>query len=539
MTEPTPVDSEVIPPWAPGADPPSAPSDPEWERLDVRMLLVGPVEVVRQLAIPLIVALIGISSSQGSLTWYVMLPMLVVVVLIGFIPWLTTRYRVTETQFQQRKGLVSRKQLTAPLDRVRSVDLEASLLHRALGLTKVQVGTGVDDKRIELNSLAVPAADGLRRRLLAQRRAATAAAAAREHGAAQPHPWAADEHDGTQPTEVFEHSGDEEELARIDWAWLRFAPFSLSRLAIVAGAIGVLSQYGESLPFLDREHLDEASQWLLRIALPALLLASLIAAGLVWTAISVIGYIVQWWDLRLTRGQGAIRLTAGLFTTRSTSIEETRVRGVELIEPVLLRAVNGAELATLATGVGSGGVTKVLPPSPRDVCTDVGATILDDGAPLREPLVEHGPAARRRAHFRAQRAAIFLSALSIVATLVLDWSWWLPAMVTVVCLALGAASAEAEYAHLGHLLTRDHLTAGDGTWQRRRSVLERDGVIGWVVRESWFQRRRGLATLIATTAAGGERITVLDVPRDLALEVVTAVTPGAVAPFLSTMRAPD
>ena len=94
--------------------------------------------------------------------------MLAVPVLLGLLPWLTIRYRITDTQFQQRRGLLSRKQVTAPLERVRSVDLEASLLQRALGLAKVQIGTGVDETRIELNALSVAQAEELRDFLLAR-----------------------------------------------------------------------------------------------------------------------------------------------------------------------------------------------------------------------------------------------------------------------------------------------------------------------------------------------------------------------------------
>jgi len=52
---------------------------------------------------------------------------------------------------------------------VRSVDLEASLLHRILGLQKVQIGTGVDDDRITLDALATADAQALRTTLLTRR----------------------------------------------------------------------------------------------------------------------------------------------------------------------------------------------------------------------------------------------------------------------------------------------------------------------------------------------------------------------------------
>ena len=120
-------------------------------------------------------------------------------------------------------------------------------------------------------------------------------------------------------------------LARIDWSWLRFAPFSLSRLAVVAGAIGVLSQFGDSLPFLNEESLEDGWNWVLGFAIPLVVLVALVAGAIGWTLVSVLGYVVQWWNFVLAReAPGNLRLTAGLFTTRSTTVEEVRIRGVEL-----------------------------------------------------------------------------------------------------------------------------------------------------------------------------------------------------------------
>jgi putative membrane protein len=228
------------------------------------------------------------------------------------------------------------------------------------------------------------------------------------------------------------------------------------------------------------------------------------------------------------RQDGNLRLTAGLFTTRSTSIEEARVRGVLLSEPVLLRAVGGAELATLATGVGSGGVTRVLPPCPLPVARRVGAAVLEDQHPLTVPLVPHGPAARRRCHVRAQIPTV-VAGVGVVVVWLLPAPGWAAVVVAVAALLLaatGVATGTASYRHLGHALAPDHLVAGRGALQRSRTVLERDGIIGWVVQQSWFQRRAGLATLVATTAAGPESVVVADVPLTVAVRLAGAATPG-------------
>jgi putative membrane protein len=56
--------------------------------------------------------------------------------------------------------------------------------------------------------------------------------------------------------------------------------------------------------------------------------------------------------------------------------------------------------------------------------------------------------------------------------------------------------------------------------------LSASGVIGWNVRTSFFQRRAGLVTLTATTAAGRQAYRILDVPIRDALALAEVATPG-------------
>ncbi|WP_101523749.1 PH domain-containing protein [Nocardioides houyundeii] len=131
-------------------------------------------------------------------------------------------------------------------------------------------------------------------------------------------------------------------------------------------------------------------------------------------------------------------------------------------------------------------------------------------------------------------------AMLLVALTVLDRPWefrdlvpgWVPLALVLGCVAVAAACAEASYAHLGNALTERHLVAGSGITARNRTVLETDGIIGWVARQSLFQRRAGLVTLIATTAAGNERVVLRDVPHDRAMALVHGCTPAPLAPFL-------
>jgi putative membrane protein len=110
-------------------------------------------------------------------------------------------------------------------------------------------------------------------------------------------------------------------------------------------------------------------------------------------------------------------------------------------------------------------------------------------------------------------------------------SQWLalPAIVTV---AVAAMLAVDRYRSLGHALAGSALVTRQGSLDRRLDVLQCDGIIGWNVRESFFQRRAGLATLTATTAAGRQRYAVPDVPLSVALSLGNRAVPGLLGAFL-------
>jgi putative membrane protein len=80
------------------------------------------------------------------------------------------------------------------------------------------------------------------------------------------------------------------------------------------------------------------------------------------------------------------------------------------------------------------------------------------------------------------------------------------------------------------------LVARYGSLVRRRTALGAEAIIGWNLERSFFQRRAGLATLVATTAAGRQSYEVADVEVDEALRVAEALLPGLLEPFLAAPR---
>ncbi|HSL08272.1 MAG TPA: PH domain-containing protein [Pseudonocardiaceae bacterium] len=486
-----------------------------WQRLDARMLAVTPL---RQLAgfLPVIAVVLVIGAQQdlgGRI--YGLLVGVLVVVLAGVLRWLTTRYRITSERVELRSGLLFRNARSVPRDRIRSVDVTAGPVHRLFGLSVVTIGTGersegVESRELTLDAVSAAEADRMRQRLL---NAVDAGAAGPNHlGVSAP----------PAPTE----------LAALDWSWLRFAPLTVSSLVAVgavAGAVGQLvGEFGADVADLGgvRDQLSVAPLWL-GVSAVAVLVLVIALLG------SVLIFVEAWWGFRLVREPGGtLRIRRGLLTTRSVSLEERRVRGVEVVEPLLLRVGRGARTVAVATGLGgrrSHGRGTLLPPAPRDEAHRVsGAVLIEEPSPTRMTLRRHPPEALRRRLVRAVLPVLAGSAVLWLAPVPVWLAW-----ATLGLLPVTVLLAVDAYRNLGHALTSRYLVTRHGAGMRTTVALQRSGVIGWTVSQSFFQRRAGLVTVTATTAAGGGAYHVIDVRTADGLAVAEHAVPGLLTPFLN------
>lgn len=488
--------------------------DEQWRRLDPRMLLVHPVqEAVRFL--PALAAVFVTGRSSDRSPWWDV-GALALVVVLGMSRWFTTRYRIWGGQIELRKGVLFRSLLATPADRIRTVDITAPPWHRVLGLAKVQIGTasgGALAAPIVLDALAAPVAQQLRSELL--------------HRSSEPElPGSTPAPDGAALDDPAEHA--EVELLRFSPAWIRYAPLTTSGLVSALAIWGFSAQFAGDLA----PSIDQAVDVVVGLGVGLAIVLGLLVAVVGVCVLAVTAYILSFWDYRLTRHSGGtLHVRRGLLTVRATSLEEARLRGVEIGEPLGLRMAAAARLVAVTTGlsrVGAQDSSWLTPPAPAQVVTATALRVVADPQAITGALSQHGSAARRRRYVRAVVPALALAALAVG----LDRWVGLPLMVLVaafVPLLTAAWFAADRYAALGHLVTAEHIVARSGSITRRRDVLARRGVVGVVLRESFFQRRAGLATLVLTTAAGRQGYAVPDVPLERAEQLTGLLLPLAVA----------
>lgn len=117
----------------------------------------------------------GPLPNGDTLRWWI-LATLAVALVVGvfcYVSWRFTRFRITDTHVQIRSGILFRKELSARLDRVQSVDLNRSLLARIFGLSELRVEVA-DGGESVLRLAYLPAAEAERLRADVLSRAAGA-----------------------------------------------------------------------------------------------------------------------------------------------------------------------------------------------------------------------------------------------------------------------------------------------------------------------------------------------------------------------------
>ncbi|GAA2807257.1 PH domain-containing protein [Streptomyces showdoensis] len=511
----------------PVTDPDPAPAraaDParEWRRLHPRSLLAGAAVLCGIAGGGALPAFLSLSSGSRP-AWQAAAWVLAgAVLLIGggtaadWVRLRRTRYRIGPELVELHTGLVVVKRRSLARERIRSVDLTANPLQRVLGLVKVGIGTGEHtdgDSTLELDLVARAEGERLRHTLLA-----------RLEGPEDP------VHDGV--------------LAAVDPRWIRYAPVSFVTPLLAVAAGGAVMQVSdwfgaqdEVIHWIGDRFEDVSLLWMLVDLVLIALVAGLFGALGLW--------VEMWFRYRLEREPGGtLRVRRGLFTARSISLEERRLRGVELVEPLGVRLFRAARVDAVATGLAQNDDDKhadlknLVPPVPRAVADRVAAQVLrEPEPPTGAPLAGHPRAARRR-----RLGWALWTGLGPAAVLALLGAWLTPvlgyaaaafaALVTPLALVLALDA----YRNLGHGVSGAYLVTRSGTVRRSTVALQRAGVIGWTVKQSWFQRRAGVLTLSATTAAGEGAYAVYDAGESQGLTFAAEAVPDLLGPFLEPVR---
>jgi putative membrane protein len=443
-----------------------------------------------------------------------------VVLAIMILSWWRFVFVLDGDELVVARGILSQERLSIPLGRIQSVSIEQNVLNRLLGLVSLKVDTaGSDVAELDLSAIGRAQADALQRLAAGRQQVAPAAASPGSAGDLPAHPddptapARADEVGEVlvqrTPTELLKVA-----LARWPWAGL----LVLAPLLAFGGELGseFIGDRIENFFFASLiERATGASS-----DFEATPIALLAIVGIVVTVVSIaalVGMILQVtqvvttdWNLRLERTSTGLRRTAGLFNTTSKASTLTRVQQFRLSQNVLEKRFGFARVS-MAT-IGEGDLS--IPGSDPNEVAKLRAVVLPDADP---PVPDRG--IDRAWVFFNVRGAVLFVLIGVAVGLFFVPPWPLVALVLL---------------PIQYWATRRR-------WRLRRwgitsnAIVDREEFFGWdsaemelfrtqsvQVAQSFFERRRGLATVTVRAAEGKIEIPMIPLAeanyvRDLAL----------------------
>ncbi len=413
----------------------------------------------------------------------------VVLAAMSVLSWWRYTFQVLDGELVVTSGVVRVDRLTVDVGRVQSIAIEQELLHRLTDLVKVVVDTaGSSQPEFTIDAIARPVAEELQRQM-------TVGASAASEAATQ---------DPARPVErvVFQHTPGRLALAALTsspWAGLALLVPLLALDEVVADPI--TDQLSAWAPDAD---LDDLGWWLVPIVVIAVaVFVSLLNLGRVFLAE---------WDLALRTDSATLRRTSGLLSRTSTTSTVARVQVLTSRRNPLQRRVGLHDLHL--SNAGQGDIRLI---GCRDDEFDAAAAVAGLTAIVDLPL-------DRRVHpaeiwLNVRNALLVAVAAAAAGSLVVGW-WALLAIAAVVPAWWAARrrvrtfrwSLGSEVATAGRVIRST----------TQQSLIRKTNVVR--VRQSFFERRRGLGRVDVVTAAG--RITIGMIPIDEAWAVRDVIVHG-------------
>ncbi len=500
-------------------------------RVHVSFVAIRSVKIWKDALLPIVFAGFGGiagSDAGGDARGPLLLAGLALIFFLGipawaYLAWRRFSWELTASELHISSGVLVRKEAHIPIGRIHSVDHSANIAERALGVVRLKVQTPGGGAQAEgvIEGMTLSAAEALQGAIFERMKRAREGGVAGAPAASQNH--AADDgsglvgSSGDLAAEVARMSGtlrgafagERADIERVEFEYqLTVRDLLLAGLSNNRGGylffilIAAMSQIVEFGNLGDRISEAAGSVTLLAgVALALVIALATWAISVVTTALSFAGFVVR-------RRGSRIEIERGLLERHVVGISLDRIQSIRVKQGFIRRMIGYAEISLdTVMGISSEGEanrTAVVHPFIRlDLVDEYLSDLIPSLSSRPEPTSALPARALRRYVFLwAGYLALVLVPAGFVAAHFVGHGV-LIALAIVITLVLAAWGGILSFEARAFGLSRKTLSVKTGVLGRQTVFVPR-GRIQWVrVAQSPFQRRLGLATFFAHTAAGG------------------------------------
>lgn len=505
------------------------------------------LRLARQLLLPAIVGGASVGNGLGAVVQWTLVILAVPSFAVAVAQWVAFRYRLDDEELIIDSGVLSRRRRIIPLARVQNVDLSQSPLERVVSVAelKIETASGGSETEAALAVLAISKARALRDELL--QRQAHAMEGKGQPGGVREEP----DRDGgaalSGPPVQGQASAGElprarvggiarpeggEQLLRLGLVDLAIAGATSNEAGLIAAGLATAVQFLDDVGGLARVNawLQSAVEQGVGLGAAA---AVVVGVGLVvgflvlgWL-VSIVATVVRFYGFTLTREGDHLRREYGLLSRHHTTVPLKRVQAVRIEETLLRRPFGLAALKIETAGAGpkqrenapGGGAEAYVPITRRRDVGRLVRAVFDDARFEGVEMHSVAPVSRRRSFVRLAAPVLLATA---AAALLVPWGVALAGLLVPAWIVAGAQYRARAWARPeGYAIVRA------GVLTRTNAVLPVRKIQTLHVRETPFQRRWGLATVMIDTAGGSRAARAVDLFRGTAQEMLLELADAA------------
>jgi putative membrane protein len=480
------------------------------------------------------------------------------------LSWQRFRFSFDGDVVRVESGVLQRSHRSVDVARVQQVEIDRPLVQRLLGVATLRIETaGADDEpEIELRVLTEHDAVELRDAVRASRDRARARADA-SAGSIDVDGQVGREQDSTSPPGVPDaHTILSVPLGRVALTAVTGAQLLVAP-ALVGGALQLTELRLDELVLGVAERIAALGSTFGSTVLAAVALTTALGVMIVTTL--VVG-VVRDGRFRVERTGEDLVVRRGLLGTRESTLPLHRIQVVRIVSNPLRRAIGMATVRIHSAGSSGGGDRRrVTVPllTPAEVTSLIAAVLPSDAPP--PPPQAHPRTAVRRAVVRRLIPLAELTGVAALGAVLLGPALremvretvretvrdLLPELVvgraSVPLIGLGLASVllavvalgVAEGRALGHATDGRLLVVRHGALMRTVSVVPLARLQAVTHVANWFQRRLGLASVVAHVAGPGGDVRVLDAATEDAGLLRSGLAVAAAGETFSSRGAPS
>lgn len=446
---------------------------------------------------PILLLLIFGTSQESSTTDRIVYMISVLAAfsgLISIISYFNYYYHIEGKTLVVQKGILQKSKTNIPFDRIQTINIEQELIHRMLGVVKLEIDTaGSQNKELTLKALTEEKAQALRSYILESK---------------------------DQMPLVEQERREEEVLMQLD-------PVSLIKTGLVENhlrsafivfafglwALDQLREFG-----LEKQLSQFEKGWVaFASSLANVLGLFMVFIGLA-ILISVLRIFIQYYNLKLLREPNGFRLSYGLINRRQVSAKDSKTQIISWSQNLLQKKIDLFKLRLRQAGSREVGNKKSItihgckPSNVEEILDHLIGKNKEDFQHVKTPVNVH--------YLLYHGRNLLIVGLPILIGLI-----WLkqPEQLIGAIILLGGflITLFRRYKKAGFSLTRELLKVNGGAFGEKTAILYNYKIQAVQIRQSYYQRRRSLANLRIGTAAG-----------DIVIPFIKVDTANAIADYL-------